>query len=556
MLGSIERIDVHLDGIGHLISDRKIEVPAYQRSFAWEIDQITDLLRDISDAIRANSPEYFLGTIVLTPAENDKVHVIDGQQRIASTLIFIAQVRNYLRARGDAERAETIQAEYIARRDRRTLETHANVVLNESDNPFFQGAIIEDTITAPSTEAHKRIADAKKIAGEFVQRITDQSHEPIEALNDWLDFIDNKAKVIVVNVSSKANAYTIFEVLNDRGIDLSIADLLKNYLFRISETRLGEVQDAWTSMRSRIESVDNEKEIKTFIRHVWSSKYGLTRERELYDRIKERVTGRQQAVDFSVELNNSAADYVALQNPGNPKWRALGSATQDAIYALAELRVTQSRPLILAILRKFTDAEIRRALPMLVSWTVRFLIGGSGGSGTLENLFSSTAEKVSTEEIATARQLYEATRATLPTDATFREAFSNASVAKNYLARFYLRSIASHDNPEGEYRISQHHDDVNLEHILPQNPGENWSNISAEDATNWYKRLGNLTIMDSALNVAAANASFDEKKKIYAQSQIEITRSLSEVKEWTLDAIQVRQNELADKAVKLWKLTP
>ena len=66
MSEQIERIDVHLDGIGHLISDKKIEVPAYQRSFAWEKDQITDLYRDLNDALYANAPEYFLGTIVLT----------------------------------------------------------------------------------------------------------------------------------------------------------------------------------------------------------------------------------------------------------------------------------------------------------------------------------------------------------------------------------------------------------------------------------------------------------------------------------------------------------
>ncbi len=552
----IERIDVHLDGIGHLISDKKIEVPAYQRSFAWEKDEVTDLFRDINDAIRANAPEYFLGTIVLTQAANDKTHVIDGQQRIATTLVFIAEVRNFLCDRGDSERSDTIQSEYIARRDRRTLETQANVVLNESDNPFFQAAIVENGNEDTTTEAHKRIAEAKMIAREFVERIAAQSHEPFEALNDWLDYIDNKAKVIVVNVSSEANAYTIFEVLNDRGIDLSIADLLKNYLFRISDTRLRDVQDAWTSMRSRIESVEREQAIKTFIRHVWSSKHGLTRERELYGKIKERVTGRQQAVDLAVELNNAAADYVALYNPANPKWRGLGADVQDAVYALGELRVVQNRPLILAILRHFEDAESRRALPMLASWTVRFLISVSGGSGTLESLFSNTAQKISAGEIGGARQLYEATRTSLPTDAAFREAFARASVSKNYLARYYLRAIAALDNPGAEYQISQHHNEVNLEHVLPQVPGDNWNHIAPEDAAGWYKRIGNLTIMDSAFNVAAANEPFDEKKAIYADSNIEITRSLSELLEWTLERIQTRQNELAEKAVLVWPLKP
>ena len=276
---------------------------------------------------------------------------------------------------------ELYSRDYIAQTDRRTLEAQPNLLLNQSDNAFFQALIVEEEDAEAITEAHRRIKDAKFVAQRFVQTIVQPSHEPTAVLNDWLDYIDKRVKVIVVTVSSEANAYTIFEVLNDRGIDLSITDLLKNYLFRISNRRLVEVQNGWTSMRSRIESVDSERAIKAFIRHAWSSRYGLTRERELYDKIKDRVNGTQQAVDLSVFLNQSAVDYVALYDSASPRWRDLGASVQDAIVSFRELRVVQNRPLILAIMREFEEREIRRSLPMLVSWTVRFLIRGSGGSG-------------------------------------------------------------------------------------------------------------------------------------------------------------------------------
>ena len=556
MPDAIDRIDANLDGIGHLISDKRIETPPYQRSFAWEKDQVTDLLRDIGDAIRASAPEYFLGTIVLTPGSNQRLHVIDGQQRLASTTIFLAEIRNYFRQHDDLERATIIQSKFIAQQDRRTLEDQPNLILNQSDNPFFQALIVSDDDAEIVTEAHKRIGDAKSIAQTFVQTIVRPSHEPTNVLNDWLDYIESNVKVIVVTVSSEANAYTIFEVLNDRGIELSIADLLKNYLFRVSEQRLPEVQNSWTNMRSRIESVDREQAIKTFIRHAWSSTHGITRERELYDKIRERVTGAQRAVDLAVFLDRSAADYVALYDFSNPKWRDLGARVQDAVFAFGELRVVQNRPLILAILRDFNDPEIRRSLPMLVSWTVRFLICGSGGSGTLESLFSTSAQRISSGEIASARQLLEANGAVLPSDRRFEEAFATASVSKNFLARFYLRAIASFMRGDREFRIDQHHDNVNLEHILPQEPGDNWGHISEEDASNYYKRLGNLTIMDSNLNVAANNASFEEKKVIYQQSRIEMTCSLAENPEWSTRTIEVRQRMLAQTAVQVWRLTP
>jgi len=552
----IDPIHIHLDGIGHLISDKKIEVPAYQRSFAWEKEQVENLFQDIAAAIDSDAPEYFLGSIVLTPGANDKNEVIDGQQRIATTLVFIAEVRNFLRDRDDVERANTIQSDYIAKLDRRTKKTEPNVVLNAGDNPFFQTAIVENGTTDPSTEAHRRLRVAKDIANEFVRNIAEESNDPVEALNDWLDYIDNKAKVIVVNVSSDANAYTIFEVLNDRGIDLSIADLLKNYLFSIADTRLGEVQEAWTGMRSLIASVESEQAIKSFIRHVWLSRHGVIREHKLYHHIRDRTTGSQQAVDLAVELHNAAADYVALCNPTDPKWHALGPAVQDAIYALGELRVVQNRPLVFAILRHFDDSEIRSALPMLICWTVRFLIGGSGGSGKLEHFFSTTAQRISAGKITTSRQLYESSRASLPSDAAFRNAFEKANVSKNYLARYYLRAIATLDNPNGEYSIGQHHSKVNLEHVLPRKPGKNWNHFTTEDVEIWSKRLGNLTVMDSALNRQASNAPFDDKKAIYAQSRIEITRSLADFPDWTPERIQERQNLLAEKAVRVWPLAP
>ena len=553
---AIDRIDANLDGIGHLISDKRIETPPYQRSFAWEEDQVTDLLRDIGDAIRANAPEYFLGTIVLTPGNNQRFHVIDGQQRLASTTIFLAEIRNYFRDKGDSERAKIVQSQYIAQQDRRSLEAQPNLVLNQSDNPFFQALIVDDTDPELSTEAHKRIREAKLIALKFVQTIVEPSHEPIVVLNDWLDYIESNVKVIVVTVSSEANAYTIFEVLNDRGIELSITDLLKNYLFRMSDQRLLEVQNAWTSMRSRIESVDSEQAIKTFIRHVWSSTYGTTRERELYDRIKERVSGTKQAVDLAIHLNQSAADYVALYDSSNSRWRELGARVQDAISSFRELRVVQNRPLILAILRELDDSEIQQSLPMLVSWTVRFLICGSGGSGSLEALFSTSAKNITGGEITSAQQLLDFNRASLPSDQHFGEAFSRATVSRNYLARYYLRTIESFASSNQEFRINQHYDDVNLEHILPQTPCENWRHISDEDAANYYKRLGNLTIMDSNLNVAADNDPFEDKKTVYQQSRIEITRSIIYLPNWDTDAIENRQQELSQIAVQVWSLSP
>ena len=155
-----------------------------------------------------------------------------------------------------------------------------------------------------------------------------------------------------------------------------------------------------------------------------------------------------------------------------------------------------------------------------------------------------------------ADQLLNSNRGSLPSDQRFRELFSRATVSKNYLARFYLRSIESFNRDGREFRINRHHDEVNLEHILPRHPGEHWEQFSEEDFANYHKRLGNLTVIDRGLNTAAANASFEEKKQVYAESEIEMTRSIADVEDWTTQSIEDRQMALAETAVQVWAVSP
>ena len=272
-------IDVRLEGIGGLIAGDRLAVPDFQRSYAWREEQVDNLLQDLNGAIRDKAPEYFLGTVVLSENGRDRKIVIDGQQRIATTMMFIAEVRNFFNARGEVEIGDAIHRDYIGKLDRRTLEDMPNLVLNETDNPHFVTAVVDNEETESGTGSSLRIAAAKEVVADFVDRIAGMSHDPEDDLNDWLDYLEKRAKVIVVTVGSEVNAYAIFEVLNDRGISLSTVDLLKNHLFRVARDRLKEVRTMWTSMCDRIESVSDERDIGDFVRHVWSSWRGPTRRR-------------------------------------------------------------------------------------------------------------------------------------------------------------------------------------------------------------------------------------------------------------------------------------
>jgi Protein of unknown function DUF262/Protein of unknown function (DUF1524) len=562
----IERLDARLDGIGHVLADRIIAVPPYQRPYSWTDEQITDLLRDLSDAIRDKDTEYFLGTIVVTK-NNDGAHfVIDGQQRLATVSIIICAIRNYFHRVGDRERADGIHREYLARKELRGLTETAHLKLITTDNGFYEKEILGGVVPTKSAArrkvnppSHTRLENALRLAMEHVESIAKQTQQPAQVLLDWIEYLHDKAKVIVVEVNDEGAAYTIFEVLNDRGLDLSVSDLLKNFVFRVADDKVGETQEHWTTMVGVLEaSGAEEKDLRTFIRHTWASQHGLTREKDLYDRIRATITSKQRAVDFAKELSDQATVYAALDNPSHEFWKLYGNAVQESIDALNLLKATQIRPLVLAVMKHFDDAEVKRTLPMLMCWTVRFLIVGKVGSGPLESGYSDRAKEVSAGTIKTAKSLYMASTGFLASDDEFEQSFRTARVSVHYLGRYYLRVLEHAASSAGtsELVVNPSEDVVTLEHVMPQTREPNWKHITAEQHKAYVKRIGNLALLDKSLNGYAGNLPFSEKRKAFAKSNISLTREIGALPSWDMKAIDRRQERLAKLAVHAWPLKP
>jgi hypothetical protein len=561
---SVERIEVQHSGIGHVLSSRRLAVPSHQRPYAWTEEQVTDLFRDLADAINNRAGEYFLGTIVITRSDGGGPQlIIDGQQRVATTSILIGAMRDYLIDHQDTERADALQAEYLSKKDLRTLEETPHLRLADRDHDFYQSIILakpgdSKRGTAPATPSQERLKEAGRLARGYVDNLASLTQQPANVLVDWIDYIRNDAKVIVVEVADEANAYIIFEVLNDRGLDLSVADLLKNYVFRLAGDRVSEARTAWVEMSTMVEAVGGDEAIKTFIRHVWSSRNGITRERELYNKIKAHVTSKQAAIDFTNELKQKSIFYNALSNPGHELWKPYGATVVQSIEVLELSGAIQIRPLLIAILSKFDNAEIRKSMPMMVAWTIRFLICGAGGSGTLENNYADRAKEISAGTLRNAAELWKSMQNIVPTDDSFREGFSRASVSKQYLARYYLRVLdAQHRGPaDGEMIVNPSEEKVTLEHVMPQTREPHWKHIPEDVHKSHVKRIGNLALIDKTLNEKAGNVPFADKKDILEKTGITLTKKIVEETDWGPEQIQRRQQMLAELAIAAWNPRP
>lgn len=567
-MSKIEKLEARLDGIGHLLADRYIVVPPYQRAYSWTDEQIEELLRDLSDAMRQKDAEYFLGTVVLTKHQANKHAVIDGQQRLATISILICSIRNYFITLSDTERADELHRDYLAKKELRGLSETPHLTLMAADNVYYEAHILpkpapnakakaKDKKSGPASNV--RLETALRLCTEHVSTLAKTTHTPAAVLLDWIDYLNDKAKVIVVEVNDEAAAYTIFEVLNDRGLELSVSDLLKNFIFRVAGDKVSEAQAHWSMMVGILEgSGAEEKALKTFIRHVWASRNGVTREKDLYDKIRQHVTGKQRAVTFAKDLSELARVYAALDNPSDEQWKEHGPAVRESIEALQLLKATQIRPLLLAIVAHFDTKEVRRAVPMLVCWTVRFMIVGKLGSGPLEHGYADRAQEVSNGKIITAAQLFEASKGFLASDAEFEQAFAVARSSAVYLARFYLQVLEKHAaGPEGsELIVNPSFEAVNLEHIMPKAREPHWSSVSAEEHDAYVKRLGNLALLDRTLNATSGNLPFADKAKALAKSKISTTRDIVAATTWDGNAINERQKKMAKLAVNAWPLKP
>jgi uncharacterized protein with ParB-like and HNH nuclease domain len=563
-MSNITGTTIHLDGIGHLLADNELRVPVYQRSFSWTSEEIIELLSDLWESFRHGDTEYFLGSVVLTAAAGEKPSVVDGQQRLATVSMIYAAIRDFLREQGD-RRSDPLANRYLFSLNFRTEEIEPKLRLNEADDDYFRKVVLDNaalTSRSPSatTDSHKRIRNGFQTVRDYVARYARNSPKnEVANLIEWAEYLEKQAKVIVVRVPDEANAFIIFETLNDRGLDLSIADLLKNYVFGRSEGRLEEARANWIKATSALEGTGGDKRVATFIRHFWSSKQGPVREKDLYGDLKRNIRTKQAAIDFSSELAENARLYAAILNSDHEVWQPLGTDSRQHVQTLLNLRLEQYRPLLLAALVKFAPRELKKALRLLVSWNVRLLVVGGLGGGTMERYYADGGKKIRDGEIKTASGLMKYAIAFVPSDAQFEGSFSSATVSQAFLARYYLQAIEQSLRGEKHPELVPNtlEQEVNLEHILPQNPKlKEWPAFNEESAAANIKRIGNLTLLRTEDNNAGGNRPFATKKPAYARSQLKLNAAIASEKEWTAKAISERQARLAKAAPTTWPLKP
>ncbi len=563
MAATNEEIGFEHKGIGDVLAHNRLVVPLNQREYSWEEEHVEDLFRDFANAIANDRATYFLGTIVLTRGDGDIPEVSDGQQRLATTTILLSAIRDYFFGTDDAIRARSIESDFLRTTDIETTQIVPKLRLNVDDNEFFTKFILAepsspDRGVKATKESHSRIQRASQIAAKHIEAILEPYKESARTarLLEWVKFIRQGAQVILLRVPDHLNAFMMFETLNDRGLKASQADLLKNHLLSYSGDRIREAQQKWSAMTSVLETLGEDDVTVTYLQHLLITKFGPTKEREVFDRVRQAVNSQGRAIEFLDEIADGANDYVALFNSDHRKWNEYGTSTRNHIATInRDLRVQQIRPLMFAVSRHFAVKEAQIAFRLFVFWSVRFLIAGGRG-GLLASHYALRAQEIASGKIKTAKGLTDALEEIVPGDALFETAFAEARVSQGHLARYYLRALELKASGSAEPEWVPMNDEkvVNLEHILPENPEGEWVQIDPETAAAYWRRIGNMVILQATQNSIIGNSSFAEKKKTLQDSSYLLTYEVGQNDVWGIEQIKARQKRLAQLAVATWPM--
>jgi hypothetical protein len=545
-------------GLGSVLKQHQLAVPPNQREYAWENKEVKTLLNDFSREIGEGDRSYFLGTIITIPRAGNILEVVDGQQRLATTAIILSCIRDYLR-KAEPELANAIDAEFLTIYSRALRGRVPRIKMNVDDNEYFRSRLSGEKPFPEATKpSHKLINEAFVEAEKHVKAIV-AGFDPKEhgnVLNRWVDFIEFRASIILLRVPNAANAYRMFETLNDRGKRTSQSDLVKNYLFGYAGERINEVQQRWAFMRGALESMERDDTTIEFLKHALSAIRGFVREADVYEAVQKHAKGEQSVVTFAGQLEALANVYVAIHNQEHERWNKLSDSTRRALEVIVLFDLNVMKSMILAISYKFSDRELASALVFCVSLAARLMICGKTRTGSVEEGLSNASQKVFDGTIASTKELVSHLKSITPTDGVFRQSFELATVTNNKLARYYLRSLEmqAKGEPEPWHIPNDDRSIINLEHVLPDKPENNWPQFSDDEVRLYRNRIGNLALLRASENSGLKSIGFHMKKAIFANCPYVLTSQIADAPQWTAESIGARQKTLAELALKTWPI--
>ncbi len=559
MLTQLSPIEAHENKLGDIFGDAyAFEIPSYQRPYAWEEQQVQELLTDLLDAMdngTENGGVYFLGSIVLIKSPNDpQCKVVDGQQRLTTLTILFSVLRD-LTSDNETKISRRTYIYQKANPDSGTQDRF-RLLLRERDRAFFQRYIQQPDATNQKPDMDALEGSQQCIARNAYYLRSQLEVIPEERRNALIAFLVQRCYLVIVAVPTPEAARRIFTVLNARGLDLTATDILKaNLLERAGSVIEKNLADRWESVEL---DIGRDKMVELF-GHM----------RMMYERDKPRIAlevgfskyvtpFNENANQFVSELLEPIADaWLLLSNPEKIS-KKFGSEVVRAVNSLERIDNKDWVPPILLRLWKRSKSDSEAVAKFIINLervayylfvtradinariarfsTVMDEFDPRAGKESKTGLTLSSAEQKEFLE-ALSGPLYLKARVCKPVMQRLDEALSSGGASYDQL--------------------------VSIEHVLPQTVDEDseWYDLfpDEEQREEWTHRLANLVFLTHRINKRSSNWGFDRKKEEYFSSEdgsspFPITQSVLQAKRWSVDYLESRQEKLLSVLAKVWQL--
>lgn len=547
-------------------SETAFAIPVYQRNYDWSRVQCQQLFNDIL-AIGADETQsgHFIGSIVYvhddvyTASGLRELTIIDGQQRLTTlTLTYIALYRHAV-ATGKDQQAQRIHKTFLINE---FAEDSEKLKLKPTENNKVALAQIMDPKEIVKASGYSRLVENFRF---FESRITDANFEVI---------LRGLSKLIFVDIAldrQKDNPQRIFESLNSTGLELSQADLIRNYILmglpRKEQERV--FRNFWEPIESNARNLEvNESRVSDFIRDFLTLKQkDIPNKNAVYKKFKDRypVPNSPELSAALEELCEFSQVYARLLNPDLETEPAI----RRELRYIRSLEVNVAFPFLMPVYRDFTSGVITRevfsAVLRLVQSYVwrRFILGLP--TNALNKIFMSLYDRVDPEKylVSIERSLMQRTGSQrFPRDGEVIAMLRDKDIysTKSRTRTYFFDRLENHNNRE---LVDITVPGITIEHIFPQNPESAWrSAVTAEDYTllseKYLNTIGNLTLsgnngrLGNKLFVAKRDMNEDGGEQGYRFSRLWLNRDLQSLDEWGVEQVEKRANLISKRFLEVW----
>lgn len=536
-------------------------IPEYQRSYVWQVDNISELVEDLIFAFE-NKPEndYFLGSLVLKKIEGSsypEYQVLDGQQRLTTFFIMMAVLRDIIE---DASTKDTIHRKIYQERNKlENIPARMRITYKIRDKveDFINDFIVEREGTLKVEELRNYIdSDNVSLSNMangilFLRDFFEEKQEEID-LEEFTGFIFNKAIFIYVSTDNTEDAFRMFTILNDRGIPLTSADILKSQNIGVltTEKEIHKYAKIWEEIEGK--HGENFDRFLQFVRTI------LVKEKaraNLLEEFNEKIYNVKLPGKVKLEMgkdtfelidkyNSIYEDIIELQDT------SLSNEYKNLITVMKiGFRSEDWIPPLMYYCYKFGTDRIDEFLRKLeYKFTGNWVCGVTPTLrlDAMNNILKAidNTDRDNIDKLINNENLFEVD------EDEFRKNIEGNIYKKQY-ARYLLLKL--------EYLMSDNtvhlsgYNYITVEHVLPQNPSDDsqWKkDFTDEEREYWTNKLANLVLISKRKNSALGNLDFEEKKKVYLSKRIDAFNGnkvfIEQNLEWTPKVLEKRQQELID----------